>query len=75
MYAEDFVLDNGREREVVEDLSAVSPNIDGAILPQTLVVEPVHLGDLPRFVVAANQSDAVRIAHLGSRGEGRRVRR
>jgi hypothetical protein len=108
--AEDLVLDDRREREVVKDLGAVAPNIDASVFAQTLaagatsqrdamrpntargqqandmrnvaiachacvghreswkrahlVVKAVDLSDLPRLVVAADEGDAVRVAHL-----------
>ena len=33
-------------------------------LTETFVVEAVDLCDLPRFVVAPDQSDAIRVSHL-----------
>lgn len=62
--AEDAVLDDGREAEVVKDLGAVAPHIDRAVLLEALIVEAVHLRDLAALVVAADQRDAVRVAHL-----------
>ena len=35
-----------------------------AVLAQALVVEAVHLRDLPRLVVAADERDAVGVAHF-----------
>lgn len=62
--AEDVVVDDGREAEVVEDLGAVAPHVHRPVLAQALVVEPVHLRDLAAFVVPADQRDALRIPHL-----------
>mmetsp|Transcript_31083 Transcript_31083/g.91139 ORF Transcript_31083/g.91139 Transcript_31083/m.91139 type:complete len:336 (-) Transcript_31083:76-1083(-) len=64
VHAEDLVLDQRRERQVVEDLCAVPPDVDRAVLAQALVIKAVHLRDLPRLVVASDQGDAVRIPHL-----------
>jgi len=63
-----LAVDDGREAEVVEDLGAVAPHGDGAVLAQALVVEAVHLRDLPALVVAPDQGDAVGVANLGGRG-------
>ena len=60
--AEDLAVDDGREREIVEDFRAVAPDGDGAVFAQALVVEAVDLSDLTRLVVAPNQHDAVRVA-------------
>lgn len=64
MHAEDLVVDDGRETQVVEDLRAVPPHIHGPVLLQALVVEAVHLRDLSGLVVSADQSDPVGIANL-----------
>lgn len=62
MDAEDAIVDDGGEREVIEDVSAVSPNIERAVLPQAFIVKSVDLGDLPALVVSPDQRDQVGIA-------------
>ena len=57
-------VDDGREAEIVEDLCAVPPHGDGAELAEALVVKAVDLRDLARLVVAPDERDAVRVAHL-----------
>lgn len=64
VHAEDAVLDQCTEAEIVEHFGAVSPHIDTAILPQTLIVESVHLGNLSGLVIASNECDAIRISNL-----------
>lgn len=64
MHAEHLVINDGRQTEVVEDFRAVSPNVDGAILLEALIIETVHLSDLAGFVVSADQGNSVRISHL-----------
>lgn len=59
-----LAIDDGRQAEVVKDLSAVAPHGHRAVLAQTLVIKAVDLGDLTAFVVAPDQGDAVRIANL-----------
>ena len=63
-YAENFVVDEGCECEVVEYFSAVAPHVDGAELAQALLVKAVHLRDLPALVVAPDERDAVGVADL-----------
>lgn len=46
--------------EVVENLTAALPHVCIPVLVLALVVEAVYLGNLPRFVVASEQGDAVR---------------
>lgn len=64
MHAENLVINDGRQTEVVEDFRAVSPNVDGAILLEALIIETVHLSDLAGLVVSADQGNSVRISHL-----------
>ena len=64
VHGEHAVLDDRRQRQVVKHLGAVPPHVDRAVLAQALVVKAVHLRDLPRLVVAADQRHAVREPHL-----------
>ena len=61
---EDLVLDDSCEREQVEQISVVLPDIGIAVLPQTLVVKAVDLGNLTRLVVASQNSNPVFEPHL-----------
>ena len=63
---EDLAVNDGREGEIVEDLRAISPDCDTAVLPQTLVVEAVDLSDLSALVVPSDQVNTVRVANLQS---------
>ena len=54
----------GSEREVVKQVREGLPNVCAPVLAQTLVVKPINLRDLPRFVVAAQDGDAVLPPHL-----------
>ena len=47
--AEDLVVDQGGEREVVEQVGEELPHVGVAVLPQALVVEAVDLRDLAGF--------------------------
>lgn len=64
MYAKHPPIHDRAQVEVVEHLAAVAPHAGRAVLAHALVVEAVHLGDLPRLVVAADEGDAVGVAHL-----------
>jgi len=64
MEAEDGVVDDGSEGEVVEQLSEVHPDIGVSVLSEALIVEAVHLGDLTDFMVTSEDSQAVLEAHL-----------
>lgn len=51
----DLVVDQGGQREVVEQVGEEFPDVGVAVLAQTLVVEAVDLGDLSRLVVPAGK--------------------
>ena len=57
-------FNDGGKREIVEHFGAVAPDKTGAILAHAFVVEAIHLCDLSRFVVPADESHPVRIADL-----------
>lgn len=67
--AEDLVVDKGSEGKVVEKIGEVFPYVCIAVLSKTLIVETVHLSDLTGFVVAAEDSDALRVADFESNEE------
>ena len=60
--AEDLVVDEGRQGQVVEEVGEEFPDVGVAVFAQALVVEAVDLRDLAGFVVAAQDGDAVRVA-------------
>lgn len=64
MDAKNFVVDDSRQAQVVEDLRTVSPHVHRPVFPQTLIVETVHLSDLTGFVVASDKSNTIGIADL-----------
>lgn len=64
MEAEDGVLNNSSEWEVVEKLSELFPDIGISILTQALVVETIHLCDLSGLVISSQNGDSVLEAHL-----------
>lgn len=68
--AEDLVVDEGCEGQVVEEIGEVLPHVCVAVFPEALVVEAVDLGDLARLVVAAEDSDAPGVADLQGDQQG-----
>ena len=60
-------VDDGGQAEVVKDLSAISPDRDAAVLPETLVVKSVHLSDLTGLVVPTDQGYPVRVPNLAKK--------
>lgn len=59
-----LVVNEGSQWKVVKQVGKVLPDVGISVLPQALVVETVDLRNLPRLVVAAEDSDPVAIAHL-----------
>lgn len=64
MQAEYLVVDQRSQREVVEQISEVFPDVGVAVFSETFVVETVHLRNLTRFVITSKNGDARRIAYL-----------
>lgn len=64
MEAKDLVLYNCSERQIVEQVGQVLPNVRIPVLSQTLVVKAVHLSNLPTLMIASQNSDAVFEAYL-----------
>ena len=64
MQAEDLILDESREGEVVKQVGKVFPDISISILAQTFIIKAVNLGNLARFVVSSEDCYALRIANF-----------
>jgi len=60
--AEDLVVDQGGQGEVVEQVGKVFPDIGVAIFPQALIVKPVDLSNLAGFVVATENGNALGVS-------------
>ena len=57
MEAENLILDDSCQRQIVKEVSQVFPNVSIAILSETFVVESVDLCDLTTFMVSAENCD------------------
>lgn len=57
-------IHQGCEWEVVKEVCEVLPDVCVAVFPQALVIETVHLCDLPALVVSSQYRDAFWIANL-----------
>lgn len=68
--AEDLVVDESSEGEVVEEVCKVLPHVGIAVLAKTFVVESVNLGDLTRLVISSEDGDALGIADFEGNEEG-----
>ena len=70
MQAEDLIVDESSQGQVVEEIGKVLPDICITIFAQTFVVEAVDLSNLAGFVIAAEDSDARWVANFESDKEG-----
>ena len=50
-----LIFDKSGEGEVVEEVGEVTPNVGIPVFAEALVVEAIHLCDLARLVVAADE--------------------
>lgn len=69
MYIQNASADDGSKGKVVKCLVAISPDCRGAVFPRTLIGKSIHLRYLLIFMVAANENNAIRIAHLEGKEE------
>ena len=64
MKAEDLVLDQSCERQVVEKISEVLPHVGVPVFAEALVVEAINLGDLAGLMVSTENRDALGVSNL-----------
>ena len=64
MHTEYLFIYECSQRQEVHDLCAIAPNIDRTILPQTLIIEAIHLCDLTRLMISSNQCDVLGVPHF-----------
>lgn len=64
MNTKNAVVYNSSQRQVIEYVSAVSPNVQRAVLSKTFIIESINLSYLSAFVVASDESDQIGIAHF-----------
>jgi hypothetical protein len=60
--AENLVVNESSEGEIVEEVGEVFPDISIAVFPQTFVVKAVDLGDLSTLVVPSKDGDSGRVS-------------
>jgi hypothetical protein len=70
-----LVVDQRRQGKIVEQVGEKLPHVGVSVLSQTLVVEAVNLGDLPRFVVAPENGHTVTVAEFERDEQGHRLDR
>lgn len=67
---EDFILDDSCERQVVEQVGQVFPDVRVSVLANAFIVEAIHLRNLSTFVVTAQDGDAFFEADLQTQKKG-----
>eukprot|EP00166_Cyanidium_caldarium_P005904 ctg_754.g447 len=69
------VVDQRCQRHIVEHVGKILPHVGVAVLSQALIVKAVHLGDLARLVIAAQDGHSPRIPQLETDERGDRLHR
>lgn len=64
MKAEDLLFNDCSQREVVEQVSEVFPDVNVAVFAQAFIVETVDLCYLTRFMISSEYGDSILIADL-----------
>jgi hypothetical protein len=68
--AEDLVVDEGGQGEVIEEVSEVLPYAGVAILAETFIVEAVDLRDLAGFVISTEDRDSLGVSDFEGNEQG-----
>jgi len=64
MHAHDFVLDERGNRQVIEKIRKLLPNVGATVFFNALIVETIDLGNTAGFVVASDEEHAVLVPDL-----------
>jgi len=67
---EDLVVNEGSEREIIEEVCEVLPYIGIAVFSKALIVEAIDLSDLAGLVVSTENCDSLRVSDLKGNEEG-----
>ena len=59
-----LVVNKRCQGKEIEEVGEEPPDVSIAVFAQAFVVEPIHLGDLTRFVIAAQDGDAITVPQL-----------
>lgn len=73
MEAKDFILNDCRQRQEIEQICVIFPNICIAVFAQTLIVEAVDLRNLPGLVIAPENCDSFLKPDLECHQQGDRL--
>ena len=70
METKDLVIDQRSQGKVVEQISETFPHVCIPIFPKAFIVEPIHLRNLTRFMIATEDCNALRVSDLESNKKG-----
>mmetsp|Transcript_42786 Transcript_42786/g.110333 ORF Transcript_42786/g.110333 Transcript_42786/m.110333 type:complete len:228 (+) Transcript_42786:1145-1828(+) len=73
VHAQHSLIHHRGDREIVKHFRAVLPSVRVSVLPHALIVKAIHLSNLPRFVVASDQSDLVWVPGFQQHEVGKRL--
>lgn len=59
MQAEDLWLNHCCQWQVIKEICVIFPYVGIAIFAKALIVEPIHLSDLSRFVISSQNGDSI----------------
>ena len=57
-------IDQCSQGKIVEEISEILPYIRVSVLAQTLIIEPINLGNLPALMISSQNGDSVRKSNL-----------
>ena len=64
MEAENLVVNQGSQRQIVKEVREKLPDICIAVFPKTLVVKTIYLCNLTRFVVTTKDCNSGRVSNF-----------
>jgi len=70
-----LAFDESCDGEVIKEVGEVLPNIRCPVLPQALIIKPIHLGNLSRLMVPPQNSDPGRVTDFEGNEEAHSLNR
>ena len=72
VHAEHTPIYDCTQSKIVKHLTAPTPHIAASIFPLTFVIKPINLCNLPRFMVAPYEGDALRVSDFQGQQQEKR---
>jgi hypothetical protein len=67
MHTENFVVDDGRQSQIIKYTCTVPPHVYRAVLPKTLIIEPIDLCYLSALVISSYQRNSFGVTNFQSK--------